>query len=103
MILIGFQIFTLIIASGFIGAWGMYQWCLVVGWIESKQRAKQRVVWDQEHRAKQARRANWIKKWSSKELDKVPFKLQHVERQVLVSYGDLLKVWDISDHLLEDL
>lgn len=59
--------------------------------------------WYQERFARQANRTLWIKNWASMRMASVPPKLRNDERQVLVTYKDLLNVWDLSDKIWMDL
>lgn len=101
---IGLQIFSLIIGSGVVGAWGMYQWLVIGGYVETKRIAKQRKIWEKERYEKQRARCRFIHKWASDQMDTVPNdKLRTMDRKILVSYEDLLKIWDISDKIEEYL
>lgn len=101
---LAWQIVGLIFLSGIIGAWGMRSWLIVQGYVETKYIARRRKQWENERYEQQKRRTRWIHKWASDQMDTVPSdKLRTMDRKILVSYEDLLKVWDISDKIEEYL
>ena len=53
---LGVQIFSLIVGAGIVGAWGMYQWLMAGGYVETKQIAKQRKIWEKERYDQQKNR-----------------------------------------------
>lgn len=97
------QIVSLILCSGVVGAWGMYQWLRAAGHIETKWVAKHRKQWEEERYQAQKKRLSWIHKWASERMSSVPQKCQTMDRQILVTYKDLLNVWDLTDKIEDNL
>lgn len=95
------QIAGLILLSGITGAFGM--WCLMKAMGFSRYASGHSEEWLQERYLRQSKRTLWIKNWASERMATVPKKLKTEDRQVLVTYKDLLNVWDLSDKIWMDL
>lgn len=101
---LGVQIFSLIVGAGIVGAWGMYHWLVAGGYVETKQIAKQRKIWEKERYDQQKNRCRFIYKWAMEKMNSVPTeKLRTMDRKILVTYEELLKIWDISDKIEDNL
>ena len=95
------QIVLLILGAGVTGAFGM--WCLMKAIGYSRYASGHSEQWIQDRYARQSKRTLWIKNWASKHMATVPIKLKTDNRQVLISYKDLLTIWDLSDKIWMDL
>jgi hypothetical protein len=47
----------------------------------------------------QSRRTLWIKNWADRMMKTVPENCRQGDRQVLVTYEDLINVWDKADRI----
>lgn len=95
------QIFWIIIGAAVLGGYATYLIMIAVGY--SRHRYNHSKEWLKERYDKQSSRARWIQKWASDQMSTVPLKLRKEDRMVLVSYKDLLSVWDLSDKIWMDL
>jgi hypothetical protein len=95
------QIFLLILGAGVTGAFGMF--CLMKAMGYARWAAGHSLSWRKEVYERQDRRVKWIRKWASDTMATVPMNLRSENRQVLVTYKDLLSVWDLSDKIWFDL
>ena len=98
---LAWQIAGLILLSGIIGAWGMFYLMRAMGY--SRYACGHSEEWIQDRFARQANRTLWIKNWASECMASVPMKLKTEDRKVLVTYKDLLIIWDLSDKIWMDL
>ena len=55
--------------------------------------------WEEENYKTQKKRLKSIQAICNKHMDSVPQNLQTLDRQILVSYEDLLKIWDKCNHI----
>lgn len=95
------EIVALIILAGVVGAFGM--WCAMKAMGYARWATGHSVGWQEEHDTKQRNRALRIKQWTNDKMNSIPERCRLVDYHVLVSYEELLKIWDTADHLLEDL
>jgi hypothetical protein len=92
------------LASAFGGAFFFYFMMKLMGYAApDARRAKQLEEWDRERYAKQCRRLGNIQKICNRHMDSLPQNLQTLDRQILVSYEDLLKIWDACNYVKDDL
>lgn len=70
-----------------------------------KPRLTQQMIWEQERREVQSHRIKAIEKIANDHLAKAKLGGPgfHVKKEVLISYEDLLKIWDLSDRIWMDL
>lgn len=59
--------------------------------------------WAEQNYKTQKKRLRFIQAICNKHMDSVPQKLQTMDRQILVSYEDLLKIWDECNHIEDNL
>ncbi len=99
---LAWSIVALILGAGITGAWGMQQWLYFTGRLEKKYIKIRREIWENEDRLKQKDRARTIQKLAYERMNSIPPKLQRMEREILVKYETLLKIWDIASHIEEN-
>lgn len=65
----------------------------------------QREIWEEEQYQKQLGRAKTIEKIANRHLDSARLggPNYNVKEHVLISYEDLLKIWDLAGRIREDL
>jgi hypothetical protein len=70
-----------------------------------KPRMTQKDIWEHERRETQSRRIKAIEKIANDHLAKARLggPAFQVKKEVLISYEDLLKIWDLSDRIWMDL
>ena len=95
------QIILLILGAGVTGAFGM--WCLMKAIDYSRYASGHSEEWLQDRYVRQEKRTLWIKNWASERMETVSMGLKTEDRQVLISYKDLLTIWDLSDKIWMDL
>ena len=61
------------------------------------------LAWREGVYLRQDRRVKWILKWATDTMATVPMNLKTENRQILVSYKDVLSIWDLSDKIWFDL
>lgn len=80
---------------------------MVLWFIRSKREErfiqKRNKIWEEENYWKQVYRLNGIRKRCNKYLDSVPINLQTPDRQILVTYEDLILIWDGANHVQDHL
>ncbi len=69
------------------------------------RRKTQREIWEEEQYQKQLGRVKTIEKIANRHLDSARLGGPHynVKEHVLISYEDLLKIWDLAGRVREDL
>jgi len=60
---------------------------------------KRNEIWNEENYKNQVRRLKAIRNRCNKYLDSVPTKLQTPDRQILVTYEDLVMIWHGTHHI----
>ena len=64
---------------------------------------KRNKIWKEENYRRQVYRLKNIRKRCDKYLDSVPTNLQKPDRQILVSYHDLVTIWYGTEHIQDNL
>lgn len=99
---LAWSIVALILGAGITGAWGMQQWLYFTGRLEKKYIKIRREIREHEDRLKQKDCARTIQKLAYERMNSIPPKLQRMEREILVKYETLLKIWDIASQIEEN-
>lgn len=80
---------------------------MVLWFIRSKREErfiqKRNKIWNDENYKNQVRRLKAIRNRCNKYLDSVPINLQTPDRQILVTYEDLILIWDGANHVQDHL
>lgn len=95
------QIVLLILGSGVTGAFVM--WCLMKVMGYARWATGHSDGWEEELYQKQKKRILSIKTWTSLKMDIPPKNCQRLDYRILVTYEELLQVWDRCDRIMNDL
>lgn len=95
------QITLLILGAGVTGAFGM--WCVLRFLGYARWARYPSHEWEEQNYQAQKKRLRRIQSICNKHMDGLPPPLRTMDRKILVSYEDLLKIWDISDKIEEYL
>lgn len=71
--------------------------------LKETERLKRNKIWEEEKYRKQVYRLKAIRKRCDKYLDSVPTNLQKSDRQILVTYHDLIMIWEGTNNIEDNL
>lgn len=95
------QIVLLVIGAGITGAFGMFCAMKALGY--ARWSTGHSEGWEEELYQKQKKRVLSIKSWANGKMNSVPEKCQRLDYHILVTYEELLQVWDKCDRIVDDL
>lgn len=95
------QIVLLILGSGVTGAFVM--WCLMKVMGYARWATGHSDGWEEELYQKQKKRILSIKSWANNKMHSIPEPCQRLDYHILVTYEELLQVWDKCDRIMDNL
>lgn len=95
------QIVLLVLGAGLTGAFGM--WCVMRFLGYARWTTNHSDGWDEELYQKQKKRILSIKAWASQKMDVPPPNCQRLDYHILVTYGEMIQIWDKCDRIVDDL
>lgn len=95
------QIVLLVIGAGITGAFGMFCAMKALGY--ARWASGHSEGWEEELYQKQKKRVLSIKSWANDKMHLVPKPCQRLDYHILVTYEELLQVWDRCDRIVDDL
>lgn len=95
------QIVLLILGAGITGAFGMWCWMRYLGY--TRWATGHSDDWEEELYQRQKKRVLSIKTWASMKMDIPPKNCQRLNYHILVTYEELLQIWDKCDRIVDDL